>query len=196
MAPTMMVCALAGFLTAKLCSSTAARRQPCSDDPGRSADRAGGQFQAGKSVSGFRILPVLSGLIPAVAKPGDAAAGAFVRDCIPGRDRADAARECHQCGQSLFHNLWQVSMRCRRNSNSGVLWSYVADVQFVLLVIAAAWTALILRLRHRSGISQVAVVIAGKSGGESGFLHDPPCLHALLHHSRRHAFAVDSAVRP
>ena len=42
-----------------------------------------------------------------------------------------------------------------------MLWSYFADVQFVLLVIAGAWTALILRLRHRSGMTEVAAVIAG-----------------------------------
>jgi len=42
--------------------------------------------------------------------------------------------------------------------NSGVLWSYFGDVQFVLLVIAGAWTGLILRLR--SGTTGVAVVIA------------------------------------
>jgi hypothetical protein len=45
--------------------------------------------------------------------------------------------------------------------NSGVLWAYFADVQFALLVIAAAWTALILRRRDLGGTTQVALVVAG-----------------------------------
>ena len=42
-----------------------------------------------------------------------------------------------------------------------VIWSYVADMQFVLLVLAIAWTALILRWRRGNGIRQVALVTAG-----------------------------------
>jgi hypothetical protein len=42
-----------------------------------------------------------------------------------------------------------------------VIWSYVADMQFVLLALAIAWTALILRWRGGSGIGQVALVTAG-----------------------------------
>jgi 4-amino-4-deoxy-L-arabinose transferase-like glycosyltransferase len=45
--------------------------------------------------------------------------------------------------------------------NSGVLWSYFADVQFVLLIIAGAWTALLWRWRDSGGVTQVALVIAG-----------------------------------
>jgi hypothetical protein len=45
--------------------------------------------------------------------------------------------------------------------NPGVLWAYFADLQFVLLVIAGVWTALILRLSRRSGARQAALVVAG-----------------------------------
>jgi len=45
--------------------------------------------------------------------------------------------------------------------NSGVLWSYFADVQFVLLIIACGWTALLRRGRDFGGVTQVALVIAG-----------------------------------
>ncbi len=45
--------------------------------------------------------------------------------------------------------------------NFSVIWSYVADMQFVLLVLAIAWTALILRWRRGNGIGQVALVTAG-----------------------------------
>src|ERR1700687_1871486 len=42
-----------------------------------------------------------------------------------------------------------------------VIWSYVADMQFVLLVLAGAWTVLMLRGHRGSGIRQVALVTAG-----------------------------------
>jgi hypothetical protein len=42
-----------------------------------------------------------------------------------------------------------------------VIRSYVADMQFVLLVLAMAWTALILRWRRGDSIRQVALVTAG-----------------------------------
>ena len=42
-----------------------------------------------------------------------------------------------------------------------VAWSYVADMQFVLLVLAGAWTALMLRWHRGSGARQVALVTAG-----------------------------------
>jgi hypothetical protein len=43
----------------------------------------------------------------------------------------------------------------------GVIWSYVADMQFVLLVLAGVWTVLILRLYRDNGARQVALVTAG-----------------------------------
>jgi hypothetical protein len=42
-----------------------------------------------------------------------------------------------------------------------VIWSYVTDMQFVLLVLAIAGTVLILRQRGGNGIRQVALVTAG-----------------------------------
>jgi hypothetical protein len=42
-----------------------------------------------------------------------------------------------------------------------IIRRYVTDMQFVLLVLAGAWTALILRLRHESSIRRTAFVTAG-----------------------------------
>jgi hypothetical protein len=42
-----------------------------------------------------------------------------------------------------------------------IIRRYVADMQFVLLVLASAWTALILRLNRGNGITQTALVAAG-----------------------------------
>jgi hypothetical protein len=42
-----------------------------------------------------------------------------------------------------------------------VIRSYLADLQSVLLLLAMAWTALILRRRRGNGVKQVALVTAG-----------------------------------
>ena len=42
-----------------------------------------------------------------------------------------------------------------------VIWSYVADMQFVLLVLAGGWAFLMLRLHAQIATKQVAVVAAG-----------------------------------
>jgi hypothetical protein len=44
--------------------------------------------------------------------------------------------------------------------DAGVVWAYVTDLQFVLLILAAVWVALISRLYRGSGIRSVALVTA------------------------------------
>jgi hypothetical protein len=44
--------------------------------------------------------------------------------------------------------------------NAGILRQYLGDAQFVLLVIAAAWTAVLWRWRGHGGTWQVALVVA------------------------------------
>jgi hypothetical protein len=48
-----------------------------------------------------------------------------------------------------------------RDFNFSIIWRYVADMQLILLVLASAWTALILRLNCDNGITKVALVAAG-----------------------------------
>jgi hypothetical protein len=43
----------------------------------------------------------------------------------------------------------------------GIIWHYVADMQFVLLALAILWTGWILGSRHASGLRQLAWVTAG-----------------------------------
>lgn len=45
--------------------------------------------------------------------------------------------------------------------NATVLLSYVTDLQFVLLLLASAWTVLILRSQRGNGAKQVALITAG-----------------------------------
>ena len=78
--------------------------------------------------------------------------------------------------------------------NFSIIRHYLADMQFVLLVLAIAWTALILRWRRADGIRQVAFVAAGNLLVNLAFFHEPSRFHALLYNSSRHAFAVELAV--
>jgi hypothetical protein len=43
----------------------------------------------------------------------------------------------------------------------GIIWQYGADMQFVLLVLAGAWTALMWRSNRKDGMSRIALVTAG-----------------------------------
>jgi hypothetical protein len=43
----------------------------------------------------------------------------------------------------------------------GIVWRYVADMQFVLLVLAGVWTVLMWRSNRRDGMSRIALVTAG-----------------------------------
>jgi hypothetical protein len=55
----------------------------------------------------------------------------------------------------------------------GVIWSYIADMQFVLLGLAGVWTVLMLR-RHGGGIRQVALVTLGNLAVNVAFFLSHP----------------------
>jgi hypothetical protein len=78
--------------------------------------------------------------------------------------------------------------------NPAVLLSYLVDVQFILLADICRLDGLALALRsgprpagHRSGRPE--------PWGKPDFLHDPSDIYAILYHSDRHALALDLAVR-
>ena len=154
-APTMVACALAGFLTAKLFAAKQRRHRLASDGARRSPDRSRRQFQIAEPVSVVRIFAVLLRFIPDVPENRDRPAGRLVRGRIPGRHGADAARECDQCRQSAFATTYGAVDVTPPEFSFGIIWSYLADMQFVLLVLASAWTALDVALasrqRHEAG---------------------------------------------
>jgi hypothetical protein len=43
----------------------------------------------------------------------------------------------------------------------GIIWQYVADMQFVLLVLAVAWTAAMWRSTRTAGMGRIALVTGG-----------------------------------
>jgi hypothetical protein len=62
---------------------------------------------------------------------------------------------------SAFTTTYGAADTVPPDFNFGIIWRYVADMQFVLLVLASASTALILRLNRGNGITQTALVAAG-----------------------------------
>jgi hypothetical protein len=159
MAPTMMVCALAGFLTAKLFVDPGRRQLVLTILVGLLIGlavnfRLANVFLA----SGYGLLFLTSFLLSRNRETllqGLSFGAAFLAGVAP-----TLLAHAINAG-SPFSTTYGSVDAMPPELNSGVLWSYFGDVQFVLLIIAAAWTALILRLRHRSGMTQVAVVIAG-----------------------------------
>ena len=160
MAPTMMVCALAGFLTAKLFSGGAPRQ--------RLVLTALMGLLIGFSVSlrlpnlflsaGYFIFFLGSFLMVRSKErfwEGLLFAIAFLIGLAP-----TLAANAINAG-SPFATTYGGADVAPPELNATVLSSYLADVQFILLVIAAAWTALIWRFNDRTGARQAALVVAG-----------------------------------
>jgi hypothetical protein len=155
-APTMAVCALAGFLTAKLFSTEVRKRRFILTALvglllGLAVNfRLPNLFLA----SGYLILFLWSRKIEA-ALQGALFAAAFLAGMAP-----TLLANAINAGSPFATTYGGVDV-APPELNSGVLWAYFADLQFALLVIAAAWTALILRRRDLGGTTQVALVVAG-----------------------------------
>lgn len=159
MAPTMMVCALAGFLTAKLFAGGARRQLAVTGLIGLLIGLAVNFRLANLFlVSGYGLFFSVSFFLSRNRETllrAFAFGIAFVAGVAP-----TLVANAINAGSPFSTTYGGVDVTSPE-LNSGVLWSYFADVQFVLLVIAIAWTALIWRRRHLGGMTQVAIVVAG-----------------------------------
>ena len=159
MAPTMMVCALAGFLTAKLFVAAERRQFVLTILIGLLIGlavnfRLPNLFLA----SGYGVYFFVSFVLSptrATLLQGLSFGAAFLAGLAP-----TVLANAINAGSPFSTTYGSVDV-APPQLNSGVLWSYFGDVQFLLLVIAAVWTALIWYFRRRGGMAQVAVVIAG-----------------------------------
>ena len=159
-APTMAMCALAGFLTAKLFSTEVRKRRFILSALvglllGLAVNfRLPNLFLASGYLIFFLGSFLWSRKIETVLQ-GALFAAAFLAGIVP-----TLLANAINAG-SPFATTYGGADVAPPELNSGVLWAYFADVQFALLVIAAAWTALILRRRDLGGTTQVALVVAG-----------------------------------
>jgi len=160
MAPTMVVCVLAGFFTARF-FATEQRRN-------RFALSALVGFLIGLAVdfrlpnlflsSGYLVFFFVSFLISRKIElviQGALFAGAFLAGMAP-----TLLANAINAG-SVFSTTYGRGDALSPDFSPGIIWHYVADTQFVLLALATAWTALILRLNRGNGITQTALVAAG-----------------------------------
>jgi hypothetical protein len=160
MAPTMMVCALAGFLTAKLSAGEGRRhRLPLTILIGLLLGlavnfRLANLFLSAGYFVFFLISLVVSRKTETVLQ-GSLFGTAFLIGIAP-----TLLANAINAG-SPFVTTYGGADVAPPELNSGVLWAYVGDLQFVLLIIAGAWTAMMLRLDDQNGIRPLAVVIAG-----------------------------------
>jgi hypothetical protein len=160
MAPTMVVCALTGFLTARLFSAREYRH--------RLLLTAAVGLLIGLAVN-FRLpnLFLSAGYLLF-----------FLVSFLRSRNKATLLQGL-LFGVSLLIGSLPTLLANAINAGSpfrttygavdvmppdlsfSIVWQYVADMQFVLLVLAIVWTVLILRWRRADAIGQVALVTAG-----------------------------------
>jgi len=160
MAPTMIVCALAGFLTARLFAVRQVRSRLLLTAlvglligvavnfrlPNLFLSSGYFLFFAGSLLLSRKIETVLQGVLFAAA---------FLVGMAP-----TLLANAINAGSPLSTTYGDADVKPPEFS-FGVIWSYVADMQFVLLVLAGAWTVLMLRLLRGNGARQVALVTAG-----------------------------------
>jgi hypothetical protein len=160
MAPTMIVCAAAGYLTARLFSSGAQRE--------RLVLTALIGLLIGLSVS-FRLpnlflsagyfIFFLGSFLMVRSKQRFSEGLSFAIAFLVGLAPTLAANAIN--AGSPFATTYGGVDAVPPELNATVLWSYLADVQFILLAIAAAWMALIWRFNDRKSARYAALVVAG-----------------------------------
>ena len=158
-APTMVVCALAGLLTAKLMFARQWRR--------RLALAASIGLLLGLAVnfrlpnlflaSGYCLFLLVSFLRNMRLAPfleGAVFAATFLAGMAP-----TLLANAINAGSPLVTTYGSDDVTPPDFSLS-VIWSYVADMQFVLLLLAGAWTAVVLRWQHSSVARQAGFLVA------------------------------------
>jgi hypothetical protein len=172
-APTMVVCTLAGFFTAKL--FFAQRRRD------RLVLSAVVGLLIGVAVnfrlpnlflsSGYFLFFAVSWLVSRKVETllqGALFAAAFLAGKAP-----TLVANAINAG-SPFATTYGSVDATPPDFSLGVIKSYLTDMQFVLLVLACTWTALILRSRRGNGAWQVALVTAGNLAVNLAFFMSHP----------------------
>ena len=158
MAPTMMVCALAGYLSARLFATGAGRQ--------RLVLAALIGLLIGLSVSfrlpnvvlaaGYGVFFLVAFVIARNRQTFLEGLGfgiAFLIGLAP-----TLAAHAVNAGSPFATTYGGIDV-APPELNTAVVLSYVADLQFVLLVIAGAWSTLILRFGYRSRAGQAALLV-------------------------------------
>jgi len=172
-APTMAVCAVAGFLTARLFLAEQWRNRLLLTGLvglliGLTVNfRLPNLFLAGGYFLFFFISFLLYRKIETVLQ-GALFGAAFLAGLTP-----TLLANAINAG-SPFATTYGTDDVKPPEFSLGIIRSYVGDMQFVLLVLAIAWTAVVLRLHLGSGARQVALVTAGNLAVNLAFFMSHP----------------------
>jgi hypothetical protein len=159
MAPTMVVCALVGFLTARLFVKAPQRHHIfLTMLIGFLLGLAVNFRVANLFLSAGYFLFFLVAFLRARNLETFLRGGLFGAALLAGMAPTLIANAIN--AGSPFKTTYGGADVVPPNFDSAVLWSYVTDIQFLLLVLAGAWTVLILRSRGGNGVRQVALVTA------------------------------------
>ena len=194
MAPTMVACALAGFLTARFFLAGQPRHRLLLAGAYRSPHRGVREFQIAEFVAVIRLFVCFSPFhFYGPVKSRLALQGALFGAALLAGMAPTLIANAINAGSPFSTTYGGVDVT-PPELNFGIVWQYVADMQFVLLVLAGAWTVLMWRSNRRDGMSRIALVTAGNLAAQHGLLPEPSDLHAVLHDPHRHAFVVEPAV--
>jgi hypothetical protein len=158
-APTMVACALAGFLTARLFTAETRRRRFLLTGlvglvigvavnfrlPNLFLSSGYLIFFAGSLLLSRRIETALQGALFAAAFSAGMAPTLLANAINAG---------------SPFSTTYGAADVTAPDFSFSVIWNYLTDVQFVLLVLASAWTVWLLGLGRGNGARDVALVTA------------------------------------
>jgi len=156
-APTMMVCALAGYLTAKLFTDAPRHRFVLIPLVG---------LLIGISIN-FRLpnlflaagycLYLAGAFVLARSKDTFLQGATFGVSCLIGMLPTLVANAIN--AGSPFATTYGPDGALPPGLDAGIIWRYFIDVQFILLALAAAWTAWLWQVNQRSA-RQVALLVA------------------------------------
>jgi hypothetical protein len=160
MAPTMVICALAAYFTARLFAAEQPRNRFALSALvglliGLSVNfRLPNLFLCSGYLAFFFVSFLISRKIETVVQ-GVLFAAALLMGMVP-----TLLANAFNAGSALS-TTYGAADTMPPDFNFGIIWHYLGDMQFVLLVLASLWTALILRLNRDNGITKAALVAAG-----------------------------------
>lgn len=159
MAPTMVVCALAGFLTARLFLAERRRHRLLLTALiglliGLAVNfRLPNLFLSSGYFAFFFISFLISRKMETLLQ-GALFGATFLAGVAP-----TLLANAINAGSPLRTTYGEADVTTPEFS-LGVIWQYIADLQFALLTVAIAWTVMLLRSHPPDGVKQVALVTA------------------------------------
>lgn len=173
MAPTMVACALAGFLTARFFSSRQRSQRLLLAGAigliiGLSVNFRLPNLVLAAGYGLFFLVAFLRSRKTELFLQGASFAVLFVAGAAP-----TLVANAINAGSPFSTTYGGVDVT-PPDFSFGIVWQYLADMQFVLLVLAVAWTVRMWRSNRRDGMNRIAFVTAGNLALNIAFFMSHP----------------------